>query len=835
MRTTAIVLLLVSLGAQAQYYQPDFPPDEFRQRWNAIFDAIGESAVALVQGAPSARGFEFSRQTNSFYYLSGIETPHAYLWLDGRTREVTLFLPPRNERLERSEGKVLSAADAALVIELTGVDHVKATSDMQGDWFVDALGDPRPVIYTPFRPAERYAESRYELEVADANIARDHWDGRVSREQNLIALLRTRAPKPYAKPDVDVRDLSPILDQLRTIKSEREIELIRRASQLSGLGLMEAMRSTAPGVYEYQLDAAARYVFLLHGARLDGYRSITASGTENISNPHYFRNTRQLQDGDLVLMDYAPDYRYYVSDIGRMWPVNGKFSPRQRELLNVILRYRDEIIARIRPGVTPDQIVREARPALEKYIDSNPFSKPVDEQAARDMIEKGSGAFSHLVGMAVHDVGHYRTLPLQVGTVFSVDPTLRVPSENLYLRYEDIVVVTESGAENFTAFLPAELDDIEATVNESGIVQLKPVQTEWAKNAQTEMLNYLTAMPKAELHLHLEGTLSPETIVEITTRNDLDYFRSVADVRASLASRPPGLMGFLEHHFKSQNVMQSRQDFYDATYNLAKKLKENNIIYSEIFFDPQAHTSRRIAFDDVIDGIHSARVAAQKEFGITMNLIMCINRERSVDSAFEMLDQALPHRDKIIGLGMDSGPEYGNPPTKFAAVYARAREEGYLLTGHHDVDVRDSVKHIWQSLNVIDIDRIDHGLNAVDDQELVAELVRRNMCLTGSPVKRTTDPQLQDIDRISELDAAGVCISVHTDDPEEFDSGYLTNMLILFQQGSGYSKADMTRLMLNAFKATWLPAPEKQQLIGKLMTHARDFGVDWGAVTGKPE
>lgn len=476
---TLLTALVLSTIAAAQHYQSDFPAEEFRQRWDAVFDEIGGTAVALVQGAPSARGFEFPRQSNSFYYLSGIETPHAYLWMDGRGRAVTLFLPPQNERLEKSEGKVLSAADTELVKTLTGVDHVFSTDSMQGDWLREALGEETAILYTPFRPAEGYAQSRYELELANTNIANDHWDGRVPREQQLIGLLRTRGPKPYAKPDIDVRDLSPILDRLRTIKSEREIELVRRASEISGYGLMEAMRSTRPGVYEYQLDAAARYVFLLHGARLDGYRSITASGTDNISNPHYFRNTRRLEASDLVLMDYAPDYRYYVSDVGRMWPVSGKFSPEQRELLQVILRYRDELIARIRPGVTPDEILAATRPVLESYIRDNPFSKPHYEQAARSMVEKGSGAFSHLVGMAVHDVGSYRSQPLQVGTVFSVDPTLRVPEENLYLRYEDVVVVTETGVENFTDFLPSELDDIEAIMKTDGILQKVPVITEW--------------------------------------------------------------------------------------------------------------------------------------------------------------------------------------------------------------------------------------------------------------------------------------------------------------------------------------------------------------------
>ena len=349
-------------------------------------------------------------------------------------------------------------------------------------------------------------------------------------------------------------------------------------------------------------------------------------------------------------------------------------------------------------------------------------------------------------------------------------------------------------------------------------------------DAAKDMHAYLADMPKAELHLHLEGTLSPETIVAITRRNDIEYFRTVEEIEESLISRPPGLMGFLKHHFKMQNVMQNRQDFYDATYNLIQKLSENNIAYVDLFFDPQAHTSRGITFDEMFAGIDEARRDAEAKFDVTVNLIMCINRERSVASAFEMLDQAYGVREKIIGLGMDSGPEYGNPPTKFKDVYARARNEGYFLTGHHDVDVQDSVKHIWQSLEIIGMDRIDHGLNSAEDSRLVAELVRRGICLTGSPVKRTSDPAPQDVDLVTALDDAGVCVSLNSDDPAEFESGYLTNMLVLFQLESEYTKADMTRLVLNGFKSIWLPEAEKNEYIAALRMYAVSNGVDWSHV-----
>jgi Xaa-Pro aminopeptidase len=484
MHRLLLSMILVVLGARpagAQHYQSDFPPDEFKARWAKLFDRIGGGAVAVVQGMPQTDGYTFPRQYNTFYYLSGIETPGAYLLLDGRTRRVTLFLPPRNARLEAAEGKVLSADDADLVKRLTGVDDVLALDGMRAEGWPLTAGPEKPgaprelAIFAEFSPPEAAGQSRGELVAAETARALDYWDGGTSRQRRFVELLRARHPR------AEIRDLNPILDELRAIKSPREIALIRRASQLAGFGLIEAMRSTEPGVTEYQLDAAARYVFLLNDARLEAYRSITASGTDNINNMHYFRNTATLRDGDLVLMDYAPDYRYYVSDIGRVWPVNGKYNAWQRELLQFVLEYHKAVLARIRPGVTPTQIMDEARNAMEPVFARTRFSKPIYEQAARRLVERGGGVFSHTVGMAVHDVGGYRS-GLKPGHVFSVDPQLFVPDENLYFRYEDTVVVTESGVENFTDFLPMELDAIEKLVQEKGVVQKIPAQVRSSKD-----------------------------------------------------------------------------------------------------------------------------------------------------------------------------------------------------------------------------------------------------------------------------------------------------------------------------------------------------------------
>ncbi len=472
-RTHLLLILLLLVApvtfAQSPHYQSHFPPEEFKARWSKIFEQIGERAVAIIQGAPLARGFALPRQSNEFYYLSGIETPGAYLLLDGRTRKVTLILPPRNERLERSEGKILSADDAELVRQLTGADAVASTRSMGEEWLSELMKAPAPTIYTMFTPAEGSAESRFELQNANAAIAADYWDGRVSREAHFVNLLRTRAPR------AEVRDLTAILDEMRSVKSPREIALIRRASQLAGLGILEAIKSTKAGLYEYQLDAAARYIFLAGGARLEGYRSITAAGTANIWNGHYYRNNAQLKDGDLVLMDFAPDYGYYTSDVTRMWPVNGKYSPVQRELLQFVLDYRNTVLKLIRPGITTKAILEQARLAIEPVLQRTKFSKPVYEQAARKMVETGGGTLSHPVGMAVHDDGPYNRGVLKIGHVFSIDPQLWVPEENLYIRYEDVIVITANGYENFTDFLPTELADLEKLVGQNGIaLKLQP-------------------------------------------------------------------------------------------------------------------------------------------------------------------------------------------------------------------------------------------------------------------------------------------------------------------------------------------------------------------------
>jgi len=484
MRAICFLLTICAIAAaqSSPWYQTDFPPEEFRARWTKLFDRIGNQSVAVVQGVALTPGFVMPRQSNEFYYLCGLETPHSYLLLDGRNRKVTLFVPPRNRRLEASEGRVLSADDAARIKELTGADEVQDTEALRtSNWLNIPAGRQQPplTIYTLLSPAEGSAQSRFELSATNTAILNDFFDSRIPREMQFAGMLATRFPRAR------IADLTPVIDELRSVKSPREVALIRRASQIAGQGILEAMKSTKSGMYEYELDAAARYVFLVNGARLEGYRSITAAGTANIWNAHYYRNMSKLDSGQLVLMDFAPDYHYYTSDVTRMWPVNGKYSPVQRELLQFVLEYRNAVLKRIRPGVTARQIMDEAKVAMEPILQRTKFSKPAYEGAARELIERGGGVFSHPVGLAVHDDGPYNPGPLKPGHVFSIDPQLRVPDENLYIRYEDVVVVTETGVENFTDFLASELDDMEKTVQTGGgIVHKIPPSTPQVKRPQ---------------------------------------------------------------------------------------------------------------------------------------------------------------------------------------------------------------------------------------------------------------------------------------------------------------------------------------------------------------
>jgi Xaa-Pro aminopeptidase len=328
------------------------------------------------------------------------------------------------------------------------------------------LRAPRPRLYVPFSPAEGEAQSRDELLAHQAGVAGDPWDGRPSREAHFLRLLDERYPA------LEKRDLTPILDTLRATKSEREIGLIRKASVLAGLGILEAMKSTRPGVFEYQVAAAARFTFLANGARFEGYNPIAGGGT-NAWMGHYSRNLDPLKAGELILVDYAPDLRNYTSDVTRMWPVSGTYTAAQRTLVTFILEYRTAFFRHIKAGVTPEEVLVLARRDMEPVLAKTRFANENHRKAAEEMLSF-RGHLQHPVGMTVHDPGAIWGQPFREGQVFTVDPMMWIPDEKLYVRMEDTILVTKDGIENFTAFLASTPEEIEAVMKQEGLLSRVP-------------------------------------------------------------------------------------------------------------------------------------------------------------------------------------------------------------------------------------------------------------------------------------------------------------------------------------------------------------------------
>lgn len=435
-------------------FQTAFPWAEFATRRSRIFDAIGPDGYALLQGNGPLTQYALFRQTNEFFYLSGIVTPQAYLLLSGSDRTATLFLPKRAEGRSPDDG-VLMAQDAETITQITGLDAVSPIDEL---W--NRLRGVK-VVYTPFMPGEGTLQCRDMRLYGARQAAADPWDGRPTREQHFLTLLMSRL---YS---AEIRNLSPLLDEMRLIKSDAEMVWMRRAGRLCANAVTEAMKATRPGRKENHLYAIARFIYLADGAFEEAYRGIIPAG-KNIWDVHYPHNDEGLQDGDLVLMDTAPDCANYTSDIGRVWPVNGKFAPWQREICSFILAYHEEVLSRIAPGKTAEEITAEAAATMTPIVEKTNWSKPAFADAARKMLTF-RGHLSHPVGMAVHDVGNYWTSPLRPGTVFAVDPQLWAHSEKIYLRVEDTVLITETGIENLTDLAPRSLDAIERTVGSGSV------------------------------------------------------------------------------------------------------------------------------------------------------------------------------------------------------------------------------------------------------------------------------------------------------------------------------------------------------------------------------
>jgi len=452
-------------------FSEHFAPEEFAARRARVFDAIGPDAIAVIQGAPMPFGFVPFRQSNEFFYLTGIASPSAYLLLDGATREAILYLPNRNERREYGEGKVLSAEDAALVVREAGISAVHST-DVLREHLRERRGTAQ--LWSPREPAEIATSSRGMINRTIEDLEADPMDDRPARHQRFLELLQGDLAVD------EVVDLIPVLDRLRMLKSEREIALIRTSARLHGLSILEAMRATRPGITEAELEAIGRYVMWRQGVKFDAYYALVHIGSNAHFN-HYHGGGRVGQDGDMVLYDYAGDFHYYVSDMGRMWPINGRFNPVQRELYSFYLAFYEAILYKIRAGVTHQQVKQEALPEIEALLANHPWSQARFRIAAEEFVQKfreqAEDPFTqlgHSVGMAAHDPFPSEDQPIEPGTVMIIEPQFRVEDERIYLRLEDMLVITEDGAEVITDFVPRDIERIEKLVGKGGMLQDYP-------------------------------------------------------------------------------------------------------------------------------------------------------------------------------------------------------------------------------------------------------------------------------------------------------------------------------------------------------------------------
>jgi len=323
----------------------------------------------------------------------------------------------------------------------------------------------------------------------------------------------------------------------------------------------------------------------------------------------------------------------------------------------------------------------------------------------------------------------------------------------------------------------------------------------------------LRCMPKAELHMHIEGSLEPELIFALASRNNVSIpYRSVEELRSAYAFT--NLQSFLDIYYAGASVLITEQDFYDMAQAYLRRAAADNVLHTEMFFDPQTHTARGVGMATVVNGLHRACVDAQAEFGVSASLILCFLRHLSEEDAFETLEQALPFRDKFIGIGLDSG-EVGNPPEKFARVFARCRELGFHLVAHAGEE--GPPEYVWTALDVLKVERVDHGVRSSRDAALMRRLAQDRIALTVCPLsnlKLCVFPDLAS-HNLRELLDAGLAATVNSDDPAYF-GGYMNENFTQTFAATGMDARHAYTLARNSFEASFIDASAKARYVDRL-------------------
>ena len=448
-RTTIILLTAVLLAASASSAALLFDKTEYAARRAKLMEKIPDGVAVILGAQPLADYYDY-HQNNDFFYLCGVEAPNAVLILDGlRKRTVLVFTA--TERELRNEG--LSTDLLKNPQEMTGVEMVLPAQELTN--ILGVLAAQSKIIYTEFKPEELMREAAFEkFMTLQKNMVLNPWDGRQTREGQFVKLLRERFP------GVEVKDCSPMIWELRTIKSPAEVDIMRKAARIGVAASNAIMRATRPGMYEYELAAVWEYVAKREGAEELAYNIIISSG-ENHPYVHYYKHDRLLKDGDFLVVDAGPVVNQYVTDITISFPANGKFTARQKEVYEAAKAVHEANMKVYRPGLTGDECRKQVDEILRKQ----------GYDLTRDVFKRIRPGFGHYVGLAVHDVGG-GPMTLKPGMVFANEPMTIYPEENLGVRVEDTVLITETGCEILTAGIAREVKDIEALMKKDGIPQV---------------------------------------------------------------------------------------------------------------------------------------------------------------------------------------------------------------------------------------------------------------------------------------------------------------------------------------------------------------------------
>jgi Xaa-Pro aminopeptidase len=418
------------------FAQETFNKSEFAARRAKVFEKIGDG-VAIVFANEKHRYPVKFRQSPDFYYLTGVEEADAILVLSGAGRRSFLFARRSQPWQKTVEGPgIFDLPNAA---DFYGVSAV-----LPLDEFFTALGGRMArttKIYAPLTPPDDLQFARDEMPMSETEAFNHPLNSTLARHKQALNKLKEWQPQ------LSIVDINPILDELRWVKSPFEIERMRTAGKIGAEGVREAIKGTRSGMYEYELEAAARFVYVKRGARGDAFTPIVASGP-NTMIVHYTKNSRQMKDGDVVLMDYGADFDYYTSDVTRTWAVSGKFTPEQEKMYRCVLDARNAIIAAMKPGVKVTDLQAVAQQVYKKHG----FEK--------EFVQFGRYV-GHFVGISVHDVGR-NDQPFVPGVTFNVEPIMQDEKLQIHMRLEDTILITNTGAENMTAGVPAELEELYA-------------------------------------------------------------------------------------------------------------------------------------------------------------------------------------------------------------------------------------------------------------------------------------------------------------------------------------------------------------------------------------